>query len=161
MNPWMKVIAALLIAAAGFAVGHHLAAEAGETDLAKNQSAWDAERAKLASDRADAIAEQRKAEQNQADAVADAAKNYAKGKADAEASNAAVVAGLRNGTIRLRDQWATCQATSAVVSSAASGSKPDGDSDDREEGAGDLVRAAADADAQINALQEVIRAERR
>jgi hypothetical protein len=160
VNPWIKVIAALIIAAAGFAVGHHLAAEAGETALAKNQSAWDAERAKLASDRADAITAQQAAEQKQAQAISQAAANYEKGKADAEASNAAVVAGLRNGTLRLRDQWATCQASSAAVSSAASGRQPDGSSDDREASAGRIVRAAAQCDAQVVGLQQALMGER-
>ena len=160
MNPWMKVLASLLIAAAGFAVGHRLAAEAGESALAKNQSAWDAERAKLANERATAITAQQTAEQNQAVAINKAAKAYEQGKADAEASNAAVVAGLRDGTLRLRDQWAACKATSAAVSSAPSGREPDGSADDRNASAGRIVRAAAQCDAQVIGLQKALMGER-
>lgn len=160
MNPWMKVIAAVLIAATGYGLGHYIAAEAGETALAKNQSAWDAERSQLASQRADAINARMLAEQGQADAIANAAANYEKGKTDAEASSEATVAGLRSGAIRLRNEWAACSATSALVSSAGASSQPDAAADDREKGAGDLVRAAAQCDAQVVGLQQALIGER-
>jgi len=91
-----------------------------------------------------------------AQAAADA---YEKGKRDAEAAGKRVADELRAGTLKLRDRWAGCQADR--VSDAAEAQRiTDDAARDREESAGRIVRAAADADAQIRALQDFIRAER-
>jgi hypothetical protein len=71
-------------------------------------------------------------------------------------NQAAVIAKLRAGTLRLRHQW-TCPSVSAT---ATAPSKPDADAALREQDASDLVRLAADADAQIRALQAVLMGER-
>ncbi|TPG50182.1 hypothetical protein EAH75_01410 [Rhodanobacter glycinis] len=67
------------------------------------------------------------------------------------------IAALRAGTVRLRHQW-TCP---GVPAAAASAGKPDADTALREQGAADLIRLAADADAQIRALQAVLMGERK
>ena len=71
-----------------------------------------------------------------------------------------VIAGLRAGTLRLREQWRGCTAAAGVPGTAASTAGPDAAAEQRSEGARDLVRIAAEADAQIRALQAVIRADR-
>lgn len=86
------------------------------------------------------------------------ATQYEQEKADAESKGAAVADGLRAGNLRLQQRWAGCEAR--VSELGASPSQPDGAADDRAEGARDLVRAAAEADAQVRGLQALVRADR-
>ncbi|QDY48786.1 hypothetical protein DUW70_09690 [Stenotrophomonas maltophilia] len=86
------------------------------------------------------------------------ATQYEQEKADAESKGAAIADGLRAGNLRLQQRWAGCEAR--VSDLAASTGQPDGATDDRAEGASDLVRAAAEADAQIRGLQALVRADR-
>lgn len=86
------------------------------------------------------------------------ATQYEQEKADAESKGAAVADGLRAGNLRLQQRWAGCEAR--VSDLAASPGQPDGAADDRAEGARDLVRAAAEADAHIRGLQALVRADR-
>jgi hypothetical protein len=86
------------------------------------------------------------------------ATQYEQEKADAESKGAAVADGLRAGNIRLQQRWAGCEAR--VSDLAASSGPVDDSADDRAEGASDLVRAAAEADAQIRGLQALVRADR-
>lgn len=60
---------------------------------------------------------------------------------------------LRDGAIRLQDRWAGCPSLSG---SGTSTGKPDGQADDRAEGAGRIVQAAAECDAQVRGLQAVV-----
>lgn len=86
------------------------------------------------------------------------ATQYEQEKEDAESKGAAVADGLRAGNLRLQQRWAGCEAR--VSDLAASSGEPDGSADDRAEGARDLVRAAAEADAQIRGLQALVRTDR-
>lgn len=86
------------------------------------------------------------------------ATQYEQEKADAESKGAAVADGLRAGNLRLQQRWAGCEAR--VSDLAASTGQPDGAADDRADGARDLVRAAAEADAHIRGLQALVRADR-
>lgn len=86
------------------------------------------------------------------------ATQYEQEKADAESKGAAVADGLRAGNLRLQQRWAGCEAR--VSDLAASTGQSDGAADDRAEGARDLVRAAAEADAQIRGLQALILSDR-
>lgn len=92
----------------------------------------------------------------QAAATAAAERQMMQDNADAEQKYQDTIAGLRAGTVRLRHEW-TCP---SVPAAAASTAKPDGDTALREQGASDLVRLAAEADAQIRALQAVLMGER-
>lgn len=75
-----------------------------------------------------------------------------------ERQAAADLASLRDGTIRLRQQWQGCEARSAETRGTSG--QPDGGADDREESASRIVRAAAECDAQVRGLQSVIRSDR-
>lgn len=86
------------------------------------------------------------------------ATQYEQEKTDAESKGAAVADGLRAGNLRLQQRWAGCEAR--VSDLAASAGQPDGAADDRAEGAGDLVRAAASCDAQVRGLQALVRSDR-
>jgi hypothetical protein len=97
----------------------------------------------------------RKAEQAQADRFQAIAQQYEQDKTDAEARATRLAADLRAERVRLRPEW-RCE----VPSTPASAGKPDAAADDRSKGAADIVRAAADADAQIRGLQAILRVER-
>ena len=98
-----------------------------------------------------------KAEHDQAQRQAAIARQYEQDKADAQAAADRTIADLRAGNLRLRQRWQGCR----VPGPAAAPGEPDGAAADREQGASDLVRAAAEADAQIRGLQALIRAGRK
>lgn len=160
MNPWIKILCLVVAGAIGFGGGYYVAHLIGARDLATATSAWDTERAKLASATSDAVTAQRAAEQNQAAAINQAAANYAQGKADAEQNAKQAIADLDAGTRRLRDQWATCKATTAVLPSTASGSKPDGEDGLREDGIRRVLSAVGQCQAQRDGLQQALMGER-
>lgn len=125
---------------------------ASERDAAQ-AAAYAAEQTTKASEAA------RKEEQARARYIAGIDAAYQKGLNDAQRKADAVVADLRAGNLRLREQWRGCEARG--VSGAAPGAgEPDAAADLRAAGAADLVRAAAEADAQIRGLQAVIQADR-
>ena len=85
---------------------------------------------------------------------------YEKGKADAEANAKRVVADLRAGNLVLRDRWTSCQASSGLPRPTPDTSEPDARTADRDESAGRIVQAAAQCDAQVKGLQNLLRLER-
>ncbi len=85
---------------------------------------------------------------------------YEKGKKDAEATAKRTVADLRAGNLVLRDRWASCQASSGLPRPTAAPGEPDAGTADRAESAGRIVQAAAQCDAQVKGLQELLRLER-
>ncbi|MGE7136045.1 endopeptidase [Luteibacter sp. NPDC031894] len=156
-----KVMLYLALVAAIFGAGYYVAHLVGERDLAAATSAWDKTRADLADKRANAEEAQRRAEQGQAEAILKAAENYEKGKADAKQDADNTVAAMRAGNIRLRDQWATCQVTTAAaVSASAGGQRADGEDRLRADGVGRILRAVGQCQAQRDALQEALIGER-
>ena len=68
------------------------------------------------------------------------------------------VAGLRDGTLRLRKQWAGCQAALAVSGDRATGPVSDDGAELRAKDSGSLVRIGADANVDVRALQDYARA---
>lgn len=152
------LVAALLVvvvsaAGVGYRQGAKHAAATAELAMAEH----------LAADRkaeADHAAQVRQLEQNLAAAQANASEAYEKGKRDAEAIGAAVAADLRSGNLRMQQRWARCE--TQLMSDVAPGtSQPDAATRDREESAGRIIRAAAQCDAQVRGLQELLRLERK
>lgn len=161
MKVWIKVAAAVAIAVAAFVFGHHVAALAGGRELAQKQAAWDSERSELARQRADAITARMLAEHAKALALDKAAQSYEQGKTDAQAEAARDIADLTAGARRLRDEWATCRATSTAVSSAAAGAgEPDGAAGLLEDGIRRVLSAVGQCHAQRDALQQALIADR-
>ena len=80
---------------------------------------------------------------------------YERGKQNAELQNKRVVADLRSGALRLRQQWSACEASNMPNSTTASG-KLNAASGGREESAGRIIRAAAECDAQVTGLQRLL-----
>ena len=151
------IVAALLVVAAiaggvGYWQGGKHAATAAELAMAEHLAAD----RKAESDHKDKI---RQLEQDLATAQAGVSEAYEKGKKDAEAAGAAVTADLRAGNLRLQQRWAGCEKQRLSDATAPAG-EPDAAAGDREESAGRIVRAAAQCDAQVRGLQELLILER-
>ena len=86
---------------------------------------------------------------------------YEKGKRDAEQTSKRVVADLRAGNLVLRERWTSCQASSGLPRPTTDTSEPDAGTADRAESAGRIVQAAAQCDAQVRGLQELLLLERK
>lgn len=69
-----------------------------------------------------------------------------------------IVADVRSGTVRLRDEWAGCPASNPVSGDAAGQSRADGEADVRATAAGAVVRVGDDADLQVRGLQDALKA---
>ncbi len=98
-------------------------------------------------------------EQSDARKSAAIAQAYERGKTDGEAIGTRVADSVRAGAIQLRKQWRGCE--NRLPGVAAAPAEPDAAAQDRADGSGNLVRAAHDADAQITALQDLLRSERK
>lgn len=129
-----------------------------KTDLAESKTELADLKAAIAGEREKFEAEARATEQRHAKAIAAVNDTHAKEMADAREKSAAVVADLRAGTRRLQSHWQGCVSTSELSRSAASLASADEGARLRAESAGRIIGAAAEADAQIRALQGVIRA---
>lgn len=77
---------------------------------------------------------------------------------EAQREGERVTADLRAGNLRLRQHWQGCAATSAVSAAAGAVGGADEGAELREAGSGDLVRIAAECEAQVIGLQDVVRA---
>ena len=150
---WRAVaFAALLALAASYgAIEHARATKAESTIVGMQRDA--------AQSFAAAVADARLTEQKTAIAAANAAAQYEKGKADAQAAADRVVADLRSEQLRLRSRW-QCPAAPAVPAIAAATAEPDAGAVDRDASASRIVRAAAECDAQVKGLQALILADR-
>lgn len=100
-------------------------------------------------------------ERRKAKALTDIAEQYEQDKATNDRKQSDLVASLRAGNERLHQRWQAALATGDLSRTVASAAESDAATRDREESAARAVRAAADADAQIRGLQEVIRADRK
>jgi hypothetical protein len=152
MNPYIlpaKIGAVILLLLAVWANGYkhgaaHVQAEFNKHLLADKAAEANAERAA------------RSMEQAQAAEVARLMDENAKQRAANEATQKRIVDELLTARRQLRARW-TC----GVPATPGRAQEPDGATRDRAESAGRIVRAADDADSQIRALQDFIRAERK
>lgn len=101
----------------------------------------------------------RATEHQQADTLATIGAKHEEDREAAEAVPAAVVADLRAGNVRLRQEWAGCE-TRLLSQAVASTVERDALAASREEAAGRIVRIGRDADDQLAACQAVIKADR-
>jgi len=101
----------------------------------------------------------RATEHNQAAALADIGAKHEGDRRAAEAVPDAVVADLRAGTLRLRDDLATCE-TRHLSEAAAGAVERDAGAQLRAEVAGAVVQVGRDADDHVRASQAVIQADR-
>lgn len=85
------------------------------------------------------------------------AETYEQEKRDAELESRGVVDRLRAGSLKLRQHWDACRATSSLSGSTASLAQPNADTDLRRTDAGHLVRVSDQCTAHVSALQSAIR----
>lgn len=139
---------AVLCGGTGYLVGASRARAKAEAAMEKHIAA-DQEQELLATEAARTKEQELLALQN---TVAQA---YERGKQNAELQNKRVVADLRSGALRLREQWSAC-AASNMPNSTATTTQPNAASGNREESAGRIIRAAAECDAQVTGLQKLL-----
>ena len=112
---------------------------------------------------AEAVAEQvnqaRATEHQQADALATIGAKHEEDRTAATAIPAAIAAGVRDGSLQLRDDLATCN-TARLSQAAAGAVERDQAAQLRAEVAGALVQIGRDADDHVRACQAVIEADR-
>lgn len=161
---YWKPLAALavlaLVFASGFASGNRVASsECMRKEARATKRAMD-DMARANQQTRDAVNRLRALEQQHAGVLAEVGQAYEKGKHDAERKSLDVVAGLRAGTVRLRQHWQGCEATSRASASASAAREFDAVAQVRAEAAGRIVRYGAEADAQVRGLQDVIRKDR-
>ena len=124
---------------------------AGERD--KAIAAGSALAADIANQRAEFEARARQQEREQRAAIDGVRAIFDREMTDAKKKHDAVAAGLRAGTLKLRQHWAACAATAELSAAAAAAARADDAARLRAEGAGDLVRVGAECNAVITALQ--------
>lgn len=155
----IRILAGVLIATLAIAGVQSLRLSWAYQDLAEAKADY----AQLKESSAKAALEAEKtvrAQENKlAAASAAVSESYEKGVADAQAVSARVVDDLRAGNLKLRQQWRGCEAN-RVSNAAAAAIGADEEDRHRRESAGRIVRAAAECDAQVNALQAFVRGER-
>lgn len=171
---WIAAVLGLLVMVGGFGFvkGDHHGIQVGITSCSKKIAKLDsrgtdtcalaigAMQTRYAEAQAKAEADARAKEQSNAAAIAAIDARHAQELKDAQAKSDAVVADLRDGSLRLRREWAGCEAAAGVSETLASTAKLDAAAASRAKSAATIVRIGADADAQIRALQAVIKAER-
>lgn len=101
----------------------------------------------------------RATEHKQADALADIGAKHEQDQQEVMAVAAAVVAGLRDGNLKLRNDLATCN-TDKLSQAAAGAVQRDAPAQLRAEVAGAAIRITRDADDQLRACQAVVSADR-
>lgn len=150
----IRILASIVVA---------LALLLGYAMWAKSHAQAEAEKAVAAQDLAEstlaAVERARKSEQAKAKQLETIAAQYEQDKADAQDKASTVAAGVADGTLQLRMEWAGCR-TQRLSDAAASASQSDGGAGDRAASAGRIIRAAAAADAQVRGLQAVVKADR-
>jgi hypothetical protein len=154
VTKYLLAALAVLAVAAGMLAMHFR----GSLAVSRARVAVAEQRADQLGDALKASEKARAAEHAQALKFQGIADNYLQEKADAQAKADRTIADLRAGTVRLRSQWQGCQAR-GVSAAPASASQPDADAQLRSKGASDLVRIAAEADAQIRGLQAALKAQ--
>ncbi|WP_459061844.1 lysis system i-spanin subunit Rz [Stenotrophomonas sp. PSU-St15] len=105
------------------------------------------------------LTETRAIEHSQAEALSSIGAKYEEDRTTATAVPAAVAAGVRDGSLQLRDDLATCS-TSLLSQAVAGAVERDAHAQLRAEVAGALVQIGRDADDHVRACQAVIEADR-
>ncbi|MGL0786541.1 hypothetical protein [Xanthomonas translucens] len=148
----IAIVASLLWSAAMFGAGWAWRGDRAEAATAHVDTA-------AAQGEAKAQAGAREIEHKQADTMADIGAKHEEDRAAAQAVPAAVVAGVRDGSLQLRDDLATCSTN--LLSQAVAGTvERDAHAQLRAEVAGAVVQVGRDADDQLHAAQAVIAADR-
>ncbi|MGV1119157.1 lysis system i-spanin subunit Rz [Xanthomonas translucens] len=152
MNRWLTLAAFVAWTAVAFWMGREWRDRSADLATSQQETA-------AAQGEAKAQAGAREIEHTQGQVLADIGAKHEDDRTAAQAVPAAVVAGVRDGSLQLRDDLATCE-TQRLSDAAAGAAERDAPAQLRAEVAGDLVRLARDADDQLGAAQAVIVADR-
>lgn len=148
----MRLIAVAAFAAVFFWLGFEWRDRS--CDIATSKTALSAAAAQTA-----AVTAARTTEQAAATTLGTIGEHHEQAREIAETVPAAVAADLRAGNLRLRREWQGCE-TSRVSDAAAAARERDALTASRDALAGEIVRIGRDADNDLRAAQEVIRADR-
>jgi hypothetical protein len=105
-----------------------------------------------------AQANARKVEQERQAGTNAAAERYEQGKKDAQAEADRIVAGLANGSLRLRKHWAACE-TGRLSDRAATAGELEAERKLRAEAVGRIIGIGREADAHVQALIQAYEAQ--
>lgn len=148
----IAVLAFIAWSAASFGAGWAWRGDRAEGIEARQQASASAAQV-------DQVNETRATEHHQAETMATIGAKHEEDRAAAPAVADAVVADLRSGALRLRNDLAACHTD--LLSQAAAGTlERDAATQRRENFAGAVVRAGRDADDQLRACQAVVAADR-
>ncbi len=150
--PRALLIALPVVGLMGFAAGWVWRGDRAEGNEARQQASVSA--AQVAQ-----VNEARATEHAQAETLAAIGAKHEEDRAAAEAVPAAVVAGVRDGSLQLRDDLAICN-TARLSQAVAGAVERDQAAQLRAEVAGALVQIGRDADDHVRACQAVIQADR-
>ena len=109
----------------------------------------------LALDKAQAAEHAQAVERAIVVAVGEVAAAFEEELRNAKDRSDSVIADLRSGNLRLQDRWTACEAD-RVSDTPLPSTSVDAAPEDRATGAGRIVRAAADCDAQVRGLQDYV-----
>lgn len=122
---------------------------------ARVQAQFDAYKAEMVKKTEAARVAAKRAESAQAGAIATAIDKFREGQKNAKQTGASVTAGLNDGSVKLREHWQGCP--KHLPTAAAGSERSDEGARLRAASAGRVVATGADADAQVTALQAIIR----
>lgn len=151
----MRYVLALLLLALIAAIGAALTYRGNAAQAAAQRAAAETSLEAIAAT-ANSLREALGEERARADRMSAIAEQTEQEMRDVEQAAADTVADLRAGNLRLREQWRGCPEPRLPGIDAPAG-EADAATRDREQGAGRIVRAAAECDAQVRGLQRVIR----
>lgn len=159
---------ALFLAVFGFGM-RSCGKQAGDAEVAQLKASHAATLQGIAEQAARAAEVSRKAfeafrerEHQQAQAFVDIATENHRKLTDVQAKAGAVVADLRAGNRRLRQQWAGCVSTSNLAAEAAAGARGfDAEADVLPAGVGRVLGIAGTCQAHVESLQAILIAERK
>lgn len=155
---WIALALAILV----LALRAHWIGVGFDRGAADVQAKFDAYQAKVQAATDKALTAARRAESAQAGAIESVRLELRQDYEHARATQDRVIADLRAGRERLRQHWQGCPAAAArnVPEAAAGAAGTDAGAADRAESAGRIVRFAAECDAQVKALQNILTLER-
>ncbi len=166
MKPWAPIVKWLAIGATVMAllwwaaVAPRMALSEERQAHADTKTAHAEERAEAAEALARSEQQAREMEHRHAVDMERIGREHLEQLSNAQADADRLVADLRAGHVRLQERWRGCGEPPAVPGPFPGTTAPDAVTLDREASAGRIVLAAAECDAHVRSLQEVIRADR-
>lgn len=152
MTAEIRIAIALILAVCSFTAGWSWRGSRAAAAIAKQDTIT--ARAETAAQK-----QARSTEQAAGKTLATIGANHESARIAAQAVPAAVVADLRAGNVRLRNEWQGCKA-GRLSDAATATAERDALAASRDALAGDLVRVGRDADDQLRACQAVVLADR-